>query len=119
MKGYMSQEIEVWYIIPAIRSQIAKDLLKLKLKQKDIAEILGVTEAAISQYIKKKRASGISFDAATKKEIMASSQSISKNKKTISAEINRIIKLLKKTEFVCKIHAKHGNNEKNCKLCKC
>lgn len=118
MKGSMPQEIEVWYVIPAIRSQIAENLLALDMKQKDIAIILGVTEAAISQYIKKKRASGIKFSAKIKMEIKASSKKISENKKTITAEIDRILKLLKKTEFLCKIHEKYGHKEKNCRLCR-
>jgi hypothetical protein len=47
---HMPQEIEVWYIIPAIRKELAKRLVQHhEVAQKDVAELLGVTEAAISQ----------------------------------------------------------------------
>ena len=31
-------EIVVWYVIPAIRSELAKELLNLGMKQKDVSE---------------------------------------------------------------------------------
>ncbi|MGC8710032.1 MAG: transcriptional regulator [Candidatus Micrarchaeia archaeon] len=38
-------------VIPAIRSKLAKELmLKYKMKEKRVAEILGVAQAAISKY---------------------------------------------------------------------
>jgi hypothetical protein len=42
--------------VPAIKAKLAKDLKKKGCSQKDIATILGVTEAAVSQYISGKRA---------------------------------------------------------------
>ena len=52
-------EIVVWYVIPAIRSELAKELLKLGMKQKDVSEIMDITQPAVSQYITDKRGSGI------------------------------------------------------------
>lgn len=52
-------EIVLWYVIPAIRSELAKDLLKLGMKQKDISELMDITQPAVSQYITDKRGSGI------------------------------------------------------------
>ena len=49
---HMPQEIEVWYVIPAIRKQLAKALVgEHKLPQKQVADIMGVSSAAISQYL--------------------------------------------------------------------
>ena len=48
----------VWYVLPAIRSELAKDLAKA-MTQKEISEILGITQAAVSQYISDKRGSKI------------------------------------------------------------
>ena len=45
-------EMVVWYIIPAIRSELAKDLLKLGMKQKKISELMDITQPAVSQYLK-------------------------------------------------------------------
>ena len=52
----LPQEIELWYVIPAIRKQLVIELKRKGLKQKAIAPILGITEAAISQYNRDKRA---------------------------------------------------------------
>ena len=44
-------EVAVKSVIPAIRSAIARELTqKYGLKQKDVAELLGVTQTAISKY---------------------------------------------------------------------
>jgi len=48
----------VWYVLPAIRSELAKELAKA-MSQKEISEILGITQAAVSQYISNKRGSKI------------------------------------------------------------
>ncbi len=65
----MPQEVEVWYILPAIRRELAK-VMKTKvvqradedgkmkdhrITQKEIARMLGVTEPAITQYLLKKK----------------------------------------------------------------
>ncbi|OLS30673.1 MAG: hypothetical protein ThorAB25_08490 [Candidatus Thorarchaeota archaeon AB_25] len=65
----MPQEVEVWYVLPAIRRELAKvmktkvahrknedgDMVDHKITQKEIARMLGVTEPAITQYLLKKR----------------------------------------------------------------
>ena len=52
-------EIVVWYVIPAIRSELAKELLNLGMKQKDVSQLMDITQPAVSQYITDKRGSGI------------------------------------------------------------
>ncbi|WP_432645618.1 transcriptional regulator [Methanobrevibacter sp.] len=55
-------EIVVWYVIPAIRSELAKELLNLGMKQKEVSEIMDITQPAVSQYITDKRGSGIKLE---------------------------------------------------------
>ena len=50
----------VWYVLPAIRSELSKELAKV-MSQKKISEILGITQAAVSQYVSNKRGSKIEF----------------------------------------------------------
>ena len=58
----MPQEIEVWYLLPALRREIALELInKYKFSQREISEILGITESAVSQYLKSKRANELKF----------------------------------------------------------
>ncbi len=65
----MPQEVEVWYVLPAIRRELAKvmktkvvqrtneegEMKEHKITQKEIAKMLGVTEPAITQYLLKKK----------------------------------------------------------------
>ena len=48
-------ELVVWYLLPAIRSELAKALDREHILQKDTAKYLGMTPAAVSQYISGKR----------------------------------------------------------------
>jgi len=48
-------EIIVQYVLPAIRAEIAARMRDEGISQARIARILGVTPAAVSQYIKSKR----------------------------------------------------------------
>ena len=42
-------------VLPMIRGELARELVERGLSKKEVAEILGVTVAAISQYTKGKR----------------------------------------------------------------
>lgn len=55
-------EIVVWYVIPAIRSELAKDLLALGMKQKQVSELMDITQPAVSQYITDKRGNGVKLN---------------------------------------------------------
>ena len=48
-------EKAVWYNLPRIRADIAAGLVKAGMTQSQAAKKLGVTPAAVSQYINKKR----------------------------------------------------------------
>ena len=61
-KMMLPQEIEVWYMLPAIRKEFALTLIRHELSQKEVAKLLGVTEAAVSQYKSEKRAHGLEFN---------------------------------------------------------
>jgi predicted transcriptional regulator len=48
-------ENAVWYHLPQIRADLAIELVKTGMTQSQAAKKLGVTPAAVSQYIHKKR----------------------------------------------------------------
>ncbi|MCG8344362.1 MAG: helix-turn-helix domain-containing protein [Chlorobiales bacterium] len=48
-------ERAVWYNLPQIRADIASGLVKTGMTQSQAAKKLGVTPAAVSQYLNKKR----------------------------------------------------------------
>ena len=55
-------EIAVWRILPTIRSEVAKELVKLGLSQTAISEHLGITQPAVSQYVTSKRGTNVTFN---------------------------------------------------------
>ena len=87
----MPQEIMVWHILPAIRRELSKVLVKEhKLTQKQVAELLGITEAAVSQYLKSKRAKDVVFDEQVLAQIRKSADKIIKKKNNLVPEIQKI-----------------------------
>src|SRR3989338_7359320 len=72
MKETMPQDIEVRYILPAIRRELTNAFIeKHKLNQKEAAKLLGMTEAAISQYRHSKRAKEVVFSDEVLNQIRA------------------------------------------------
>jgi uncharacterized protein len=90
-------EIIVWEIVPIIRKEIAKSLVKdYKLSQRKTAQKLGITEASVSRYLSGKRGKQKIIDKKILKEIKTSSGLIAQGDTTTSvAEICRICDLLK------------------------
>jgi predicted transcriptional regulator len=70
-------EESVWYLLPLIRKEFAKSLIKDHgLTQRKAAEKLGITEAAVSQYISKKRGDFKVTDLMIRREIKESTKRI-------------------------------------------
>ena len=72
----MPQEIEVWYVIPAIRRELAKNMKSKGMKQTEIAKRMGMTKSAITQYLNNKRANNFTFKENMTKEIQKTSTKI-------------------------------------------
>lgn len=111
------QELEVWFLLPAIRREMSNSLKKLGFKQKDIATKIGVTGAAVSQYLSDKRANHIDLSNNVKKGIDISAIKIANNEGNIIEEIQKACNIAKKEKVLCEIHAKEGFNIKNCEIC--
>ncbi len=62
-------EIIVWEVLPCIRAALAEELIKRGLSQKEISKMLGITQAAVSQYTSKKRGSKLNFQEDAIEEI--------------------------------------------------
>ena len=57
-------ELIVWYVLPAIRRELARELVdKHGMIQAEVARKFGVTDAAVSQYLKSKRGSNKELEA--------------------------------------------------------
>lgn len=112
------QEIEVWYILPVIRKELAKELLNYKLSQKEIASKLGLTEPAVSQYINEKRATLTILDKKIKEAIANSARRIVKNNSSVIKEVQSINNLIWRNKTICKIHMQNDKSVKrDCNVC--
>lgn len=143
----MPQEVEVWYVLPAIRRELAK-IMKTKsverigedgkkkehkITQKEIAQMLGVTEPAITQYLLKKKGRRSRGD-----QVQIPQKFLSELDKSADAmidvfekhldnddmfevmtrEINRIIKIMRDSGAMCDIHRQFSAHVKdNCSAC--
>ena len=113
MKGIMPQEIEVWYILPALRKEFTRQMLEKNLTQKAIAKKLLLTESAVSQYLNGKRGGDIEFNNEIKEDIRKSVDNILKTGNLIQ-ELQQLCRKIRENGFLCEIHRKHGIVSKEC-----
>ncbi|MHA2188294.1 MAG: transcriptional regulator, partial [Candidatus Thorarchaeota archaeon] len=66
----MPQEVEVWYVLPAIRRELTRTMIDKGRPQKDIAKMLGVTETAVTQYKLKKSKRSRGYQVSMPKKVM-------------------------------------------------
>lgn len=94
MKNKTPCEYIVWYIIPCIRKGLAESMKKYGLNQKEIAEKLNISSAAVSQYFSNKRGKIGKIDEDLRGEIEKSAKAIIKGA-DVSKEICRICTIIK------------------------
>ncbi|MFQ5474837.1 MAG: transcriptional regulator [Candidatus Nanoarchaeia archaeon] len=108
-------EIETFYILPALRRQLALFMKASGMQQKDIAKVMHVQSATISQYINNKRGRQFRFNDTMMKEIR-SSASVINDDKTLVQEINRLLNEIRESKFLCTVHKKFSCTPEGCTL---
>lgn len=106
----------MFYILPALRKEFAKQFKELGWKQTDIAKVMGVTEAAISQYTNDKRASDVKFDADVKAAIKTAAVKV-KEQSHFIFHTQQILESMLKSKATCKIHHQMTGVGKDCSTC--
>ncbi len=113
-------EIVVWYVIPSIRSKLAKELLNLGMKQKEISNLLEITQPAVSQYISDKRGHELDFTPEVEEYIKNMAKDM------ISGELQpidlipkfcNVCKTIKTQEVLCQLHKEKVNIPTHCNVC--
>jgi len=102
-------EVMIWEFLPALRRELVRALLKEGVSRKEIASMLGITDSAISQYLKKKRGMHFKFSIDIKQRI----QQIARHLKNTPAE-NRSVKLIAE---ICKFCLMLKRKRLFCSLC--
>ena len=112
-------EVIVWYVIPTIRAELAKELVKMGMSQKDIAGRLGITQSAVSQYIKDKRGKGIPINKEVRKGIKVLAKQVMAEpepKETIPG-ICMVCAIVKASGSLCELHKKEDDSLDGCDVC--
>ncbi len=112
-------EIVIWYVLPSVRSELAKELVKLGLSQKEAANKLGISEAAISHYIKGKRGKKIDLDKETRNEVkrIAKEMAASDDNSSLILKTCEICIKIRKSELLCKLHKSLDTVPADCNIC--
>jgi hypothetical protein len=115
----LQQEVEAFYIIPAVRRELARSLTEQGLTQRDIARKLGVTDAAVSQYRNNKRGTLFAYEGKTAEAFRDATTRIANARDDTVAriEIERLCILLKEEKVICEIHRKHTTVKEGCRTC--
>lgn len=112
----LPQELEVWYVIPTIRKELTLAMKENGLKQVEIARRLGVTKAAVTQYINEKRGNEIKLNNKIKQEVAISAKKIN-NPIDVVREIQYLLDVTRKEKVICQIHKSMEKGFDNCNVC--
>ncbi len=116
-------EIVATKLLPAIRARLAQILLEeYRMKQVEVAKHLGITQAAVSHYNTRSRA--------TDKEILKMFPEIEDCVRNLAlkihggltkpeqvAEIDALCRRITKTERFCKYHQRFSSLDPECQVC--
>lgn len=109
------QELQVWFVLPGIRRELANALKAKGVNQKKIALILDITEAAVSQYVAGKRGNDMTFDASFKREVELSAQAL-KDGANLQSEVQRLLRLTEHHRSACSPCPEKKRNS-SCEVC--
>ncbi len=101
-KVIQPQELEVFYIIPALRREITHGLRSVGKDQKEIAKLLQVSEPSVSHYVNSHRASQVQFDDKIKEQIKTVSQELNEHKDVVSST-QKLLRLVRDERIICKV----------------
>lgn len=116
----MPQEMDVWYLLPALRRELSRILVvEESVKQKDIARILGITTAAVSQYLSGKRGTDLTFTPPEITVIHSFAKKMLENPSLVMQYMVELSIELKKSGSLCALHKSLDSSiSESCTICK-
>lgn len=119
MNVLMPQEMEVFYLLPALRKKIADILINdFGTKQKDVAQYFGVGKSTISQYRSSQRGGELDFNKDELDLIQQAAESIHKNPTLCKQILYDLSVALRGKEAMCTLHKKlDASLPDKCDLC--
>lgn len=117
-------ELVVKTVLPTMRASIARELVqKHGMKQKEAAEILGVTDAAVSQYLSEKRATKRGLRVFRSKEFEDLVKWTAKFIASSPGEVEAMKAMclccssIRAKKLLCTLHEEMAPHLHNCELC--
>ncbi len=112
-------ELVVWYVLPSIRSELAKELVKLGLPQKEVSESLGITQAAVSQYVKEKRGKTMKFKEEVKEMIRELAKDMARYDTfgNLTLRTCEVCTKVKTDKTLCELHKEQDIVPEGCNVC--
>ena len=107
------QEIEVFYIIPSLKRELAKCMNARGIRQNKIANLLQIEKSAVSQYLSGKRGAEVNFPEEFTDEIYKSARLIT-DKISFIREIQRLVNIARENNTVCEVHKKYSDVPEDC-----
>jgi hypothetical protein len=125
----LPSEIEAKSLIPAVRAILAKKLIKeYSLKEEDVAKVLGITQAAVSNYVRGTRGDNeLISKLESVREVMRMIDDIAKdlstNKAYTPSTLAKFVGLcnyMRYTLIICDVHHSIESNidEQICEQCR-
>ncbi len=115
----LPQEIQVWYVLPALRRELAVALINRHgLPQKKVAKILGISEGAVSQYVSYKRGASVKFEPVMTEQIELAAGKIEADNTIAMSELLRLSEMDYVKKLVCQIHrSQEPSVGSRCSIC--
>jgi len=118
-------EFAVKSIVPAFRSLVARELMEsYNLKQEEVAELLKVTQPAISQYTRSHRGKTMDLDGVEQIRVIAKDLATALANKSISSkQINQkyceACRMAREKKMLCELHKRLDPlfNVEDCDAC--
>lgn len=110
----LPEELAVKSALPALRASIAKKLLsEYGFTQKKVAELLGVTQTAISYYLSNKRGSGAQDsvqDETVKKTISEIAKMLTQkdvDRRAVATKFTEALTYIRRNRLLCNVHKQY------------
>lgn len=112
-------ELVVWYVLPQIRAELAREMLRMGLSQVEISKKLGVTQSAVSQYLKNKRGSKVNFRQGINPRIKQLARAVAAGSGDLLSGTCTICREIKTGMLLCDMHRQdtHTHLPDNCRIC--
>jgi hypothetical protein len=116
-------EVVVADVLPALRALVAKELMHIGLNQVQISKKLGITQPAVSQYMRELRGYRV--------KLLTSNENVAEAIKTLSHELAtgsiktselhvrfcEICKKIREEHLLCKLHKESYPSIESCNVC--